>query len=588
MAISERFIDELIARTDIVDVVSRYVKLPKRSGNNFVGLCPFHSEKTPSFMVSSDKQIYHCFGCGKGGGPINFIMEIENHSFPDTIEYLARLVGMTVPQDSFHDSSADKRKRLLELNKEAARHFHSMLSTQSAQPALKYLAKRGVSRAMVKRFGLGVAVKSWDNLINAMKAKGYSQKELIDAGLARSKEKNDGCYDYFRDRLMFPVIDVRGNVIAFSGRSLGDDEPKYINTPDTLVFNKRHNLFALNIAKKTKAGMLILVEGNIDVIALHQAGFDSAVASLGTALTSDQVRLMSRYTDKVVIAYDSDEAGKTATSKAIVLLEKAGLEIKVLKMGESKDPDDFLKKHGADGFSILLDRSDNQIEYRLGTLTNRSDLNSDNGRINFISDATEILAELQTKAMREIYGVRVADMAGVSYAAIENEVEKAYKRRQAKSKRTFEREATNPKKSLQPESKELRYYNEYSAAAEEGVVRSLLNEPAIISKVRTLELTSSEFSSPYLAKLFELITQRIDEGREIGLSYIMASLNQEEASQLAVIMQKPEAKSDFDNIIVDYIEKLRAEKYKGAVPDRNLLLEIKKFKEKKSIGSKRN
>ena len=285
MAFSESFLTELVERNDIVDVVSGYVRLSKKSGSNMFGLCPFHSEKTPSFSVSPDKQIYHCFGCGKGGGVINFIMEIENLGFRDAVEFLARRAGMQMPEEE-NDKESQKRARMLALNKDAAHFFYEQLYSPAGRPGLEYMQGRRIGRAAATNFGLGFAPDTWDSLRNAMKAKGYTDFELFDAGLVR-KGKSGGFYDTFRSRLMFPVIDVRGNVIGFSGRIIGDGEPKYMNSPETLVFNKSRNLFALNLAKKSKSGYIILSEGNIDVVSLHQAGFDSAVASLGTSLTPE-------------------------------------------------------------------------------------------------------------------------------------------------------------------------------------------------------------------------------------------------------------------------------------------------------------
>ena len=290
MAFPESFLQELAERNDIVDVVSGYVRLTKKSGSNLFGLCPFHSEKTPSFSVSPDKQIYHCFGCGKGGSVISFIMEIENLSFPEAVAFLANRAGMQLPEQS-DDPGAKKRQRLLALNRDAARFFHAQLKTPAGQPARDYLARRQLTAQTVTRFGLGFAPDTWDSLVRAMKALGYSEQELFDGGLVRHG-RSGGVYDTFRNRLMFPVIDVRGNVIGFSGRILGDGEPKYMNSPETIVFSKSHNLFALNLAKKSKCGYIILAEGNIDVASLHQAGFDSAVASLGTSLTPEQARLL--------------------------------------------------------------------------------------------------------------------------------------------------------------------------------------------------------------------------------------------------------------------------------------------------------
>ena len=296
MAIPESFLQELVEKNDIVDVVGEYVRLTKRSGSNQFGLCPFHSEKTPSFSVSPDRQIYHCFGCGKGGGVINFIMEIENLSFPEAVEFLAKRVGMTMPEQE-DNREAKKRRRLLDLNRDAARFFYSCLSKPEGKPALDYMARRQITPHTAKRFGLGYAPDTWDSLINAMKALGYSEYEMFDAGLVR-KGKNGGHYDTFRNRLMFPVIDVRGDFIGFSGRILGDGEPKYMNSPETMVFNKSRNLFALNLAKKSKSGHIILAEGNVDVVMMHQAGFDGAVASLGTSLTPEQAR---NHPDKNII-----------------------------------------------------------------------------------------------------------------------------------------------------------------------------------------------------------------------------------------------------------------------------------------------
>ena len=362
MAFSQDFLQELSDRNPIEDVVGEYVQFTKRSGQNLFGLCPFHSEKTPSFSVSPSKQIYHCFGCGKGGSVINFIMEIENLSFPEAVEFLARRAGMKVPEQQ-SDPGKPKRDRLYALNRDAARFFYEQLSTPAGAAAVDYMLRRGITPGTARRFGLGCAPESWDALCSAMKEKGYTERELYDAGLVR-RGKKGGVYDAFRGRLMFPVIDVRGNVIAFSGRALGDVEPKYLNSPETPVFSKSHNLFGLNLAKKSKSGYIILVEGNIDVVSLHQAGFDSAVASLGTSLTPEQARLISRFKQEVVIAYDADEAGKKAAQRAIGILEKLELKVRVLTVRGAKDPDEFIKAKGPEAFQNLLAESENHVEYR--------------------------------------------------------------------------------------------------------------------------------------------------------------------------------------------------------------------------------
>ena len=345
MAIPERFIDELVARTDIVDLVSEYVRLTKK-GRNYWGLCPFHSEKTPSFSVSADKQIYKCFGCGKGGGAINFMMEMDNLPFIDAVKVLAKRVNMPVPETgSASPGMRERREKLLEINRQAARVFHRWLYQPEGAEGLEYLLKRGLSRATLTNFGLGFAPNRWDALINALSQQGYDKRDLLDAGLAVSN-KDGRIYDRFRNRVMFPIIDVRGEVIGFGGRVMDDSTPKYLNSPDTPVYNKSRNVFALNVSKKSRAGRVILTEGYMDTIALHQAGFDSAVASLGTSLTAEHAQLLARYFQNAVIAYDGDGAGVSAAQRAIPLLEKAGLSVKVLRMRGAKDPDEFITGTG--------------------------------------------------------------------------------------------------------------------------------------------------------------------------------------------------------------------------------------------------
>ena len=580
MAFSSQFLDELIARNDIVDVVSDYVQLTKKSGSNMFGLCPFHSEKTPSFSVSQSKQIYHCFGCGKGGSVINFIMEIENLSFPDAVAFLARRVNMQVPDDDTPAETRSRRARMLELNKDAARFFYNVLSTNEGKVAVEYINRRGINRQSVINFGLGMAPNSWTALTDAMIKKGYSPGELLDAGLIK-RGKGGSYYDTFRNRLMFPVIDVRGSVIGFSGRILDDGEPKYLNSPDTLVFSKQRNLFGLNLAKRTKMNMLILVEGNVDVVALHQAGFDCAVASLGTSLTPDQARLMSRYTENIVIAYDSDGAGKKATERAIGILDKVGLNVKVLRMSGAKDPDEFIKAKGADAFRTLLERSENHIEYRLLTVLGKYDIETDEGRLGYLSEATSLLSELENAIEREIYSARVAETAKISVEAVKSEVRKAYARRQAARRKQKERENMRPAISAQPKEKSLRYENISSATAEEGVIRLLMLDPTLASL--TGELKTEDFSSPFLAKLYEMIQERCVDGRSMSLAILTSELPPEEASHLTEIMQKPENMQESEKAMSDYIEKIKTEKLKKISKD-NLLAVQEKLKEKKGYG----
>ena len=559
MAFSESFLTELTERNDIVDVVSGYVRLGKKSGSNMFGLCPFHSEKTPSFSVSPDKQIYHCFGCGKGGGVINFIMEIENLSFPEAVEFLAKRAGMPIPEEE-NDRESRKRSRMLSLNRDAARFFYAQLSTPQGGAARDYMARRRIGPATAKNFGIGFAPDTWDSLEKAMREKGYTDFELFDAGLVRKGNKG-GYYDTFRNRLMFPVIDVRGNVIGFSGRILGDGEPKYMNSPETLVFNKSRNLFALNLAKKSKSGYIILSEGNIDVVSLHQAGFDSAVASLGTSLTPEQARLLSRYTNQVIIAYDNDGAGIKAAQRAIGILEKLDLKVKVLRMSGAKDPDEFIKLKGADAFRNLLESSENQIDYRLRSVTDKFDLSVDEQKVEFLKEASDLVARLPGSVERQVYAMRVASMSGVSADVVTKEVERRRKKLVNQASRSEERQQSRPERQLQPEEKALRYEDPSSAAAEEGVIRLLYLDPAL---ARNAELPApEEFSSPALGHIYSVLRDKIDRGETPSAATLGGALDGQEMSLLVRLLQKPELLSKGDRALADYIKRIRERKEQG-------------------------
>ena len=506
-AFPDTFINELVARNDIVDVVSSYVRLGKKSGSNMFGLCPFHSEKTPSFSVSPDKQIYHCFGCGKGGGVISFIMEIENLSFPEAVAFLARRANMPLPEQE-NDRESRKRSRMLALNRDAARFFYDMLSTPAGDKTRAYMAGRGISKATATNFGLGCAPDEWSSLEKAMREKGYTDYELFDAGLIK-KGKNGGYYDTFRNRLMFPVIDVRGNVIGFSGRLLDGEGPKYLNSPETLVFNKGSNLFALNLAKKSKSGYILLSEGNIDVVSLHQAGFDSAVASLGTSLTPEQARLISRYTSQVIIAYDNDGAGQKAAQRAIGILEKLDLKVKVLQMSGAKDPDEFIRLKGPEAFQMLIEGSENQVEYRLGQIAKKYDLSSDAQKVDFLREAEDLLARLPNAA---------------------------------------------EERETQPVERQYRYADPASAVAEEGVIRLLYLDPALI---RRSSLPPKEaFSSPALAHIYEVLCRRLREGLSVSADVLGGELESGEIALLVDLLQKPETLSNSARALDDYINRI--------------------------------
>ena len=537
MAFPEAFLDELIARNPIEDVVSQYVNL-KRSGSNLFGLCPFHGEKTPSFSVSPDKGIYYCFGCHKGGSVINFEMEIEGLSYPDAVRALAKRAGLEVPEDEQYQSRYRQQERLWALHKEAARFFHSRLYAPIGANALQYATGRGMPKSILTKFGIGYAPDSWTDLVDYLRSKNYTDQELRDSGLVTVSQKNGNLFDRFRDRLMFPIIDVRGNVIGFGGRIMNNSDKsaaKYLNSPETLIFNKRKNLFALNLAKKSKLGYLILVEGYMDAIALHQYGFDCAVASLGTALTEDGANLLSRYTEQVVLIYDGDEAGQNATQRAIPILEKAGLQVKVLKMRDAKDPDEYLKKFGADRFRILLEESANRVEYQLNAILKKYDLRDDEQKVQYLQESAGLIGSLSSAVQREVYGGRVAEAAGISEDAMRLEVNRALKRRTYQEKKKQEKIDLSPARNLQPKEKSIRYSNLRSARAEEMIIAQVLREPALFAQIPDLQ--PEIFSSEFLGRAFRQLRDRYHQGMDVSLGGL-SDFTAEEMSHLAGISQQ--------------------------------------------------
>jgi len=583
MAIPGRFLDDLIARTDLVDLVGESVRLTKK-GNSYWGCCPFHSEKTPSFHVVPDRQIYKCFGCGKGGGAINFVMELENLPYRDAVAVLAKRAGMQVPD--FGGDNPDfrrRREKLLEMNKQAARLFHQWLHAPEGAEGLAYLQRRGLSRQTLTNFGLGFAPNSWDALITAMSKQGYDKRDLLDAGLAVSN-KDGRIYDRFRNRVMFPIIDVRGNVIGFGGRVMDDSTPKYLNSPDTPVYNKSRNVFALNIAKKSKAGRVILTEGYMDTIALHQAGFDSAVASLGTSLTAEHAQLLSRYFQQAVIAYDSDAAGVSAAQRAIPLLEKAGLQVRVLRMSGAKDPDEYIKSFGRDAFSRLLDQSENQVDYRLDQIRKKYDLKDDTQRVAFLQEAAQLIASLHSPVEREIYGGHAAQTAGITPEAMAQEVKKAFNSRVRKETKQRERRELSPAVNLQPDARGLRYQNIRSARAEEGVIRLLLLDPGLLGRMEGLR--GEEFSSPLLGKVFDIVRRRIEEGSVPHLASLTGELTGEEMDHMARVVSQPESLAHSERAVTDYLTIIRGEAMHRSdlEGDALLLAAQKKYQQKKAYN----
>ena len=592
MAFSQQFLDELAGRNDIVDVVSSYVTLTKRGGNHF-GLCPFHNEKTGSFSVSQDKQMYYCFGCRKGGGVINFIMEIENLGFRDAVELLAKRVNMDVPADSSDREETRRRQRVLALNKDAARWFYQNLSTTAGGPARDYLARRKISRKTAMNFGLGFSLDGWDCLISAMQEKGYSKADLLAAGLAVRNQKGR-LYDKFRSRLMFPVIDVRGDVVAFGGRVLDKSEPKYMNTTETIVYSKRRNLYGINLAKKTKRPNFILCEGNIDVITLHQAGFDNAVASMGTALTTEQTRLLSRYTKELVLCYDNDAAGQMATQKNIELLRNSEFTVRVLSLPRrlvdgqyvKQDVDDFIKLQGPAAFGAAPGGSVNQMDYRMEAVAAKYDLTDSSQKIAYAEEVSQLIASLPNAVEREVYAGRAAERAGLTREAMLLDVKRARDRSQGRERRQMQREALNISAIRQPQDRAIRYTDMRSAMAEEGILRLLLLDISLADRCQ--DLPAEDFSSPFLGKVYRLLLEGRAGGNGMSLNALSGECTAEEMSHLTTLLQKPESLAYADKSLPDYIRVIKesAGRRRGETPVDPLLAARDRFKEKKGYGGK--
>ncbi len=592
MAIPDSFLDDLNSRLNIVDVVSAYVPLTKRGGN-YWGLCPFHHEKTPSFSVNESRQIFHCFGCGKGGGPARFLMEMESLSFPDAVRKLADQAGLPMPEDTGGDGRwRERRRRVLELNREAARFYRAMLSDPRGAAVASYIRdKRRISPKFSARFGLGAAPDAWDSLIQTMGGKGYDKADLIEAGLAVAG-KGGGVYDKYRNRLMLPVIDPRGDVIGFTSRVMDDSTPKYLNTPETAIFKKRSILYGLNYAKKTRRPNFILVEGNIDVITLHQAGFDNTVATMGTALTEEHTRLLGRYTKELVLCYDNDAAGEDATQRAIALLRSSEIGVKVLRLPKRRmpdgtlgkqDADDYIKNCGPAAFEELMDGSANSAEYRLGVVQGRFDLSRDDQRAQYLLAAAEVVAGLPSPVEREIYAGRCAETAGVSKEAVLQEVARQRQKRRRESARQEERRSLAPVRELQPKNRELRYENLRSARAEEGVLRIVLLDGDYFRQLEPLDET--HFTSPLLRKALVLLRDRWQAGKSVSLPALEGQLTPEEMDQLSAAVQENQPPNTAAAALEDYKRVILLEQSRKDIEDERDLGALKDvLKQKKAYG----
>lgn len=556
MALSDSFLQELKIKTDIEDVISTYVTL-KRRGATLVGLCPFHNEKTPSFTVYPATQSFYCFGCGAGGDAITFLKKIENLDYLDAVKTLAQRAGLQMPQEGFDDSLSKRRRRILEMNREAARFYHSVLLSPEGKVGYDYYIGRALSAATINHFGLGFAPNQWDALLKHMRAKGYQPAELVDAGLARKGQK--GYYDNFRNRVMTPIIDVRGNVIAFGGRVLDDSKPKYINTGDTLVYKKTNELFALNFAKDSKEDALILCEGYMDVIAMHQAGFTNAVAGCGTALTTEQVRLISRYAKEVILTYDADEAGQKALQKAMTLFDQTDVKVRIPALVGGKDPDEIIRTYGRDKFKGMLEGASNETEFRLLALRRQYNLATTQGKIDFIGGALQILATLPP-VEQDLYVSRLSEELGVERQNMKVQLQDLVARQgNRREKREFNRIVQENMRKTARET-----------MATDASLRTLRAEDRLISLLlrypdcsRLCKDFDPQWLTPGFAqRVFTLILQRLENGYGTELMDLRDRLTDDEMGRLSGIIARGGESADAKQEFSDCLQTIRAEQQK--------------------------
>lgn len=556
MALSDSFLQELKMKTDIEDVISTYVTL-KRRGATLVGLCPFHNEKTPSFTVYPVTQSFYCFGCGAGGDAITFLKKIENLDYLDAVKTLAQRAGLQMPQEGFDDSLSKRRRRILEMNREAARFYHSVLLSPEGKVGYDYYIGRALSAATINHFGLGFAPNQWDALLKHMRAKGYQPAELVDAGLARKGQK--GYYDNFRNRVMTPIIDVRGNVIAFGGRVLDDSKPKYINTGDTLVYKKTNELFALNFAKDSKEDALILCEGYMDVIAMHQAGFTNAVAGCGTALTTEQVRLISRYAKEVILTYDADEAGQKALQKAMTLFDQTDVKVRIPALVGGKDPDEIIRTYGRDKFKGMLEGASNETEFRLLALRRQYNLATTQGKIDFIGGALQILATLPP-VEQDLYVSRLSEELGVERQNMKVQLQDLVARQgNRREKREFNRIVQENMRKTARET-----------MATDASLRKLRAEDRLISLLlrypdcsRLCKDFDPQWLTPGFAqRVFTLILQRLENGDGTELMDLRDRLTDDEMGRLSGIIARGGESADAKQEFSDCLQTIRAEQQK--------------------------
>lgn len=572
MALPQEFLMELKYRNDVESVLSPYIAL-KRRGSNLVGLCPFHNEKTPSFTVYPENGSYYCFGCGQGGDIITFTMRMENLDYIDAVRKLADKAGLRLPEETKDDKEQKLKNDIYAVNSEAGRFFHSVLMSPEGKAGLDYFLGRGLSLSTIKHFGLGFAPDDWHALENHLRKKGFTDYVIAAADLVGKSEKKDKngrqfTYDRFRNRIMFPIINVHGKVIGFSGRAMPGNEKqggKYINTSDTPVYKKSHNMFALNFAKKDCSKQAILVEGNMDVIALHQAGFTTAVAALGTSFTEEQARVLARYTKEVVLTMDADSAGEKATDRALGILKNVGVDIKILRLPQCKDPDEFIKKHGNARFQKLLDTAMSAIDYQLLTAARDIDLEATDGKLKYLNKACEVLASLNDPIAVDLYTGRLSAKYGVAkerLLAIVKNAQDSKRRQQSRKELQEVITPTQKRNEVNPQRQQFKK----AAMAEETVISALVRHPDLLESVK-LRLDPSDFLTDFNRRLFERIVSIIETGHSFDSVLLGDEFSPDEIGYVTKMLMVGVADSNHEKVLSDSIDVILAERKAADKPD---------------------
>ncbi len=550
--IPEDIINEIKYRNDIETAISQYVNL-KRRGKNLVGLCPFHSEKTPSFTVYPENGSFYCFGCGVGGDVFTFTGLIENLDYIESVKLLAERSGITLPQDGYDDSMQRLKKRIYDINRDTARFFHAFLMSPGGKWALDYLTGRGLTVKTIKHFGLGAAPDSWDALIHHLKEKGYTESDMLAANVI-GKSQRGSLYDRFRKRVMFPIINIRGNIVAFSGRAMpGEDKQagKYVNTADTPVYKKSENLFGINFAKNVCSERVILVEGNMDVISLHQAGFENTVAPLGTAFTTEQANLLSRYTKEIVLMLDADAAGQKAVRRASELLENTGLSVRVVVVPDGKDPDEYIKKNGKERFAALLEGAVSDMEYKLLTAAKDINLDNEDGRLKYLAAAAEIIAASDDIMTRDIYIGRLSEKYGISRTALNARIEELRKRNRRQKQKKEISDIIRPKYTKDDINPERRK-SVKGTAAEETLIAVLLKNPDFY-KIAAEKLPPEKMLTSLNRRIYETILSVLERGGTLDISAFAEKLLPAEIGYLVSLQNSEKAGKNPEIVLKDCI-----------------------------------